>query len=40
VGAMISTRDCETKLGVLEIENGEPRLLQGYVEADYVGDLD
>ena len=37
VGAKISARDYETRLGV---SNGEPRVLQGYVDADYAGDLD
>jgi len=37
---MISARDCETWLGVLEIENEKLRVLQGYVNAYYAGDLD
>jgi len=36
----IFARDCKTRLGISEIENGNPRLLQGYVDADYAGDLD
>ena len=40
MGAKISVRDCETRLGVSEIKNREARLLQGYIDADYAGDLD
>jgi len=40
VGATISTRDCETRLDILEIETGKPRVLQGYIDADYARDLD
>ena len=40
MGATIFVRDCETRLGVSEIGCWELRLLQGYVDADYAGDLD
>jgi len=37
----MSARDYETRLGVSKIKNGEDyRSLQGYVDADYAGDLD
>ena len=37
---MISARDCETRLGISKIGNGEAQVTQGYVDADYAGDLD
>jgi len=40
VGATISTMDCETILDVSEIEIGNLRILQDYVDADYARDLD
>ena len=40
MGAMISTRDCENRLDVSEMETKNPKVLQGYVDADYAGDLD
>jgi len=33
-------RDCETRLGNLEIGNGKPRVLQGYIDVDYAKNLD
>ena len=39
MGAMISMRDCETRLGVSKIENGNLRELQGYIDADYARDF-
>ena len=40
MGATISARDCETRLGVSEIKTGKPRALQSYVDANYAEDLD
>ena len=40
VGATISAIDCETRLRFQRLETGKRRLLQGYVDADYAGDLD
>jgi len=40
VSVTISVRDCETRLGISEIEMLNPRVLQDYVDADYVEDLD
>ena len=40
MGATLSARDCETRLGVSEIKNREAKLLQGYIDADYAGDID
>ena len=37
---MIPMRDCETRLDILETGMGNLRILQGYINADYVGDLD
>jgi len=40
VGATISTRDCEIGLIFKRLEIGKPTILQGYVDVDYVRDLD
>jgi len=40
VGATISARDCEIRLGVSEIGNRKAWVITGYVDADYTGDLD
>jgi len=40
VRAAVCTRDCEIKLGIFEIGNGKPSVLQGYIDADYARDLD
>jgi len=39
VGVMIYVRDCENRLDASEIEMEKPRVLKGYVEADYAEDL-
>ena len=39
MGAMISARDCETRLGVQRLKTGKLRLLQVYVDAYYEEDL-
>jgi len=40
VGATISTKGYKTRLSVSEIKKGKLKILQGYVNADYVGNLD
>ena len=40
MGATRSTRDRETSLMYQRLETGKLRVLQGYVDADYAGDLD
>ena len=40
MGAMISARDCEVRFGISEVENRKPKVLRGYIDADYAGDLD
>jgi len=39
VGARISARDCGLGLVFQRLKTGKPRLLQGYIDADYAGDL-
>jgi len=40
VSTMIFMRDYETRLDFLEIGMRKPRVLQGYPDTNYVGDLD
>ena len=40
MSATIPMRDCQNRLGILNIETGNSRVLQVYIDADYANDLD